>query len=118
MSTLMTDLERRGLLDSTLVVWMGEFGRTPTINPQAGRDHYPKAWSTVLGGGGIRGGQVIGQTSADGMSVVDRKVSVPDFLATICEGIGLDPRKQNMSNVARPIRLVDPEGKALREALL
>jgi hypothetical protein len=117
MSALIADLQVRGLLDSTLIVWMGEFGRTPTINPQSGRDHYPKAWSTVLAGGGIRGGQVFGKTSADGMSVIDRKVSVPDFLATVCKGIGLDPRKQNMSNVARPIRLVDPEGKVIEDVL-
>jgi len=117
MSALIADLEVRGLLDSTLIVWMGEFGRTPSINPQVGRDHYPKAWSTVLAGGGIRGGQVFGRTSADGMTVEDRKVTVPDFLATVCKGMGLDPRKQNMSNVARPIRLVDPEGNSIDELL-
>ena len=61
-STLMTDLRSRGLLDSTLIVWMGEFGRTPKINESAGRDHFPNAWSTVLAGGGIRGGQTIGNT--------------------------------------------------------
>jgi uncharacterized protein (DUF1501 family) len=115
---LLNDLAERGLLESTLVVWMGEFGRTPTINPQAGRDHYPKAWSVVLGGGGVRGGQVIGGTSADGMTVEDRKVSTPDLLATICMALGLDPKTQNISNVARPIRLVDPEGKPVTEALL
>ncbi|QDT56955.1 hypothetical protein Pan44_50180 [Caulifigura coniformis] len=117
-STLIADLAERGLLDSTCVVWMGEFGRTPAINPQAGRDHYPKAWSVVLGGGGIRGGQVIGRTSADGMSVEERPVTTPDLLATICTAMELDPRTQNISNVARPIRLVDPEGKAVGEALL
>src|SRR5262249_16714542 len=66
-ATLMDDLKARGLLDSTLIVWMGEFGRTPKINQQKGRDHYPSAWSTVLAGGGIKGGQVIGKTSPDGM---------------------------------------------------
>ena len=116
-SALMGDLAERGLLDSTLVVWMGEFGRTPTINPQTGRDHYPKAWSVVLGGGGIKGGQTVGRTSADGMTVEDRKVTTPDLLATICTAIGLDPRTQNISNVARPIRLVDPDGKAVEEVL-
>ena len=63
-STLMTDLRSRGMLDSTLIVWMGEFGRTPKINPSSGRDHYPNAWSTVLAGGGIKGGQVVGSTGA------------------------------------------------------
>ena len=69
----------------------------------------------MLGGGGIRGGQVVGRTSADGMTVEDRPVSTPDLLATICLALGLDPRKQNMSNVGRPIRLVDPTAKPIRE---
>lgn len=116
-SSLMRDLHERRLLDSTLVVWMGEFGRTPGINPQQGRDHYPKAWSVVLGGGGIRGGHVVGRTSKDGMAVEDRPVSTPDLLATICLALGLDPRKQNISNVGRPIRLVDPVAKPIREIL-
>jgi uncharacterized protein (DUF1501 family) len=114
-SALLQDLKDRGRLDSTLVVWMGEFGRTPVINPRQGRDHYPKAWSVVLGGGGIRGGQVVGRTSVDAMTVEDRPVSAPDLLATICLALGLDPRKQNMSNVGRPIRLADPNAKPLRE---
>jgi uncharacterized protein (DUF1501 family) len=116
-ATLLEDLGQRGLLDSTLVVWMGEFGRTPGINPRNGRDHYPAAWSVVLGGGGIRGGQVVGRTSPDGMAVADRPVSVPDLMATICRALGLDPRRQNMSNVNRPIRLADPNGQPLREIL-
>ena len=70
-STLLSDLKSRGLLDSTLVVCMGEFGRTPGINPRQGRDHYPHAWSTVLSGGGIRGGSIVGRTSRDGMTVED-----------------------------------------------
>jgi uncharacterized protein (DUF1501 family) len=114
---LMEDLSDRSLLDSTLVVWMGEFGRTPGINPRNGRDHYPAAWSVVLGGGGIRGGQVIGKTSADGMAVVERPVKVADLMATICLALGLDPRKQNPSNVDRPIRLADPSGQAVKEVL-
>lgn len=117
-SSLMQDLSERGLLDSTLVVWMGEFGRTPAINPREGRDHYPKAWSVVLGGGGIRGGQLIGKTDDSGLNVVERAVSTPDLLATTFTALGLDPRKQNMSNVARPIRLADPDAKPVTEALL
>jgi uncharacterized protein (DUF1501 family) len=116
-ATLLEDLDQRGLLDSTLVVWMGEFGRTPGINPRNGRDHYPAAWSVVLGGGGIRGGQVVGRTSPDGMAVVDRPVTVPDLMATICLALGLDPRRQNQSNVNRPIRLADPNGQSLGEIL-
>jgi hypothetical protein len=116
-STLMSDLRQRGLLEHTVVVWMGEFGRTPVINPRQGRDHYPAAWSVVLGGGGIRSGQVVGKTSKDGLAVEDRPVRVPDLLATICLALGIDPTKQNMSNVNRPIRVVDPSAKPLREVL-
>lgn len=116
-STLMNDLRERGLLSSTLIVWMGEFGRTPRINNNQGRDHYPNAWSTVLAGGGIRGGQVIGRTSDDGMTVEDRPVSVGDLLATVCRAVGIDPSKQNMSNVGRPIRIVDQSARAIRELL-
>jgi hypothetical protein len=116
-SALMRDLKERGLLDSTLIVWMGEFGRTPAINPRQGRDHYPKAWSVVLGGGLIRGGQVVGRTSGDGMAVEDRPVSTPDVLATICVALGLDPNKQHISNVGRPIRLVDPSAEPVLEVI-
>jgi hypothetical protein len=116
-AALMADLKQRGLLDSTLVVWMGEFGRTPTINPRQGRDHYPRAWSVALGGGGIKGGAVVGRTSKDGLAVEDRPVSVPDLLATICLALGIDPSKQNMSNVGRPIRIVDQSARPLGEIL-
>ena len=75
-SMLVKDLADRDLLDETIVLWIGEFGRTPKINDNDGRDHFPNGWSVVLGGGGIRGGQVIGATSEDGMEVVDRPVSV------------------------------------------
>src|SRR5262249_39612110 len=114
-STLMTDLKDRGLLDSTLIVWMGEFGRTPRINPQRGRDHFPNAWSTVLAGGGIKGGQAYGETTKDGMKVAKNPVNVPNFIATICKAIGVDPTKQNMSNVGRPIRIADAGSKPIKE---
>jgi Protein of unknown function (DUF1501) len=116
-ATLIADLADRGLLSSTLIVWMGEFGRTPKINQNNGRDHFPLAWSTVLMGGGIRGGQVIGKTDPDGMRVAARPVAVGDFLATICAGLGIDPTKQNVSNVGRPIRIIDPKASPIREAL-
>jgi uncharacterized protein (DUF1501 family) len=96
---------------------MGEFGRTPQINPQNGRDHFPNAWSTVLAGGGIKGGQVYGKTSPDAMTVADKPVTVPNFMATICKALGLDPTKQNMSNVGRPIRLADAGSKPIQEVL-
>jgi hypothetical protein len=116
-ATLMEDLGERGLLGDTLVVWMGEFGRTPTINPRNGRDHYPAAWSVALGGGGIKGGQAVGKTCKDGTTVEDRPVTVPDLMATICLALGLDPKKQNQSNVSRPIRLADPSAEPLKEIL-
>ncbi len=115
-STLMTDLRTRGLLDSTLIVWMGEFGRTPKINDTAGRDHFPNAWSTVLAGGGIRGGQAIGNTGVDGEEVKDRPVQVPDLLATVVKALGIDPTKQNVAD-SRPIRIVDLKANPIKELL-
>ena len=97
---------------------MGEFGRTPRINPQNGRDHYPIAWSTVLAGGGIKGGQVVGKTSPDGSTVEERPVAVIDFLATICLALGIDYLKQNDSNVGRPIRIVDKAAKPIQEIVV
>lgn len=114
-STLMTDLRERGLLDSTLVVWMGEFGRTPKINATTGRDHFPVAWSTVLGGGGFKGGQVIGDTGKAGTEVADRPVKLADFYATMCAGIGINPEHENISPEGRPIPIVDRGGKVVEE---
>src|SRR5215471_16432204 len=114
-AALMADLNDRGLLDSTLIVWMGEFGRTPKINAQQGRDHYPNAWSTVLCGGGIKGGQAYGKTSADGTTVEEKSTSVADFLATVVKAVGIDPKKQNQSNVGRPIRIAAPDAKPIKE---
>jgi hypothetical protein len=116
-STLMEDLADKGLLDSTLIVWMGEFGRTPKINGGNGRDHWAVSWSTVLAGGGIKGGQAYGKTAADGMSVAENPVKTPDFLATVGTALGLDITKQNNSNVGRPIRFVDPGAKPIKEVL-
>jgi hypothetical protein len=116
-SALMDDLKDRGLLETTTIVWMGEFGRTPKINQQKGRDHWANSWSTVIAGGGIKGGQVVGKTSPDGTEVKDRPVSVPDLLATVCTALGLDPAKQNASNVGRPIRLVEPTAVPIKEVL-
>jgi Protein of unknown function (DUF1501) len=116
-STLMTDLRTRGLLDSTLIVWMGEFGRTPKINESAGRDHFPNAWSTVLAGGGIHSGQAIGNTGADGEQIKDRPVLVPDLLATVVKALGIDPTKQNLEENGRPIRIVDLKANPIKEVL-
>lgn len=114
-STLMQELLQRGLLETTTIVWMGEFGRTPKINDNKGRDHWQQSWTTVLAGGGIRGGQVIGRTSADGMTVEDRPVAIPDLLGTVCQSLGIDPSKSNISNVGRPIRIVDPIAQPIKE---
>ncbi|QDU37511.1 hypothetical protein Mal4_18250 [Maioricimonas rarisocia] len=114
-ASLMEELDERGLLESTTILWMGEFGRTPRINGSAGRDHFPQAWTSVLAGGGINGGQAYGRTDAGGMSVVDGALSVDDVLATLCGALGVNPRKQNISEVGRPIRIVD--GKPVSELL-
>jgi hypothetical protein len=114
-STLMKDLRERGLLESTLVIWMGEFGRTPVINPNVGRDHFPDAWSVVLGGAGVKGGQVIGKTDAGGEAVADRPVGIADLYATFCAGLGIDYTRENMSPGGRPIPIVDREGTPIQE---
>jgi uncharacterized protein (DUF1501 family) len=114
-ATLMNELRERGLLETTTIVWLGEFGRTPTINPGGGRDHYPKAWTTVLAGGGIQGGQAYGKTSAGGNEVEENQVDVPDILATLCRALGVDPQTYNVSDLGRPIKIAD--GKPI-EALL
>src|SRR5262249_37071459 len=99
LSALIGDLKERGLLDSTLLLWMGEFGRTPRINRNAGRDHYPRAWSTLLAGGGIKGGKAIGKTDREGANVVERPVSVLDFMATVCQILGIDYSKQTITPI-------------------
>jgi hypothetical protein len=116
-ATLMEDLKDCGLLETTTVVWMGEFGRTPKINGQKGRDHFSNAWAAAVGGGGIKGGQAVGKTSKDGNAVEDRPVGAGELLATVCRAIGIDPDKQNMSNVGRPIRIVDKGAKPVAEVL-
>ncbi|MEZ6072168.1 MAG: DUF1501 domain-containing protein [Pirellulales bacterium] len=112
---LIRDLEDRGRLDRTLVIWMGEFGRTPKINPRGGRDHYPKAFNVALAGGGARGGQVIGQTDKAGTAVSDRPVKVPDLFRSICSSLGINADDENMSPIGRPIPIVD--GGAVVEEL-
>ena len=95
MSALVADLAQRRLLDTTTIVWMGEFGRTPRINQNAGRDHWPRSWSVVVGGGGMKDGQVIGATDKDGVDVVDRPIGVMDLIATMTKTMGI--------NVADPV---------------
>lgn len=116
MAQLVADLKQRGMLDRTLVIWMGEFGRTPRINPRAGRDHYPRAFNVVLAGGGVRGGQVIGETDAGGVDVKNRPVTVSDLFRTIYKTLGIDADHENMSRIGRPIKLVDG-GEVVHELL-
>ena len=107
-AALLEDLRERGRLASTLVVWMGEFGRSPQITSGGGRNHWARAWSSVLAGGGIRGGQVIGRTDRDGAEVVERPISVVDFLATVCKILGIDYARENHApGIKRPIPIVD-----------
>jgi hypothetical protein len=106
-ATLLTDLADRGRLDSTLVVWMGEFGRTPKIKPDGGRDHYAKGWPVVMSGAGVRGGQVIGATDADGIDVTDRAISVADLCQTFCHVMGMKPDEEYRTTDNRPVKLVE-----------
>ena len=106
-STLLTDLAQRGMLDKTLVVWMGEFGRTPKLKSDGGRNHYAKGWITALAGGGVRGGQVIGATDKDGTDVTDRPVGVQDLFVSFCKVLDIDPRDEYHTTDARPIKLVE-----------
>jgi uncharacterized protein (DUF1501 family) len=115
LSMLITDLHDRGLLDSTLVLWLGEFGRTPKINKDQGRDHYPNAWSAVLVGGGIRGGRVIGATDADGVHIQHRPVTIPELFATLYAALGIDPAKANRTPQG-PISLTE-DGTPIKELL-
>lgn len=106
-SALLEDLAQRGLLESTVVIAMGEFGRTPHINPRAGRDHWPQCWSLALGGGGIRGGHVIGASDAKGAYVEDRMITMGDIYATIYKAFGIDWEKTYMTPIGRPVKIAN-----------
>ncbi|HSJ02706.1 MAG TPA: DUF1501 domain-containing protein [Verrucomicrobium sp.] len=113
-AALLTDLQRTGLLDSTLVVLGSEFGRTPNINENSGRDHYPKVYSTVFAGGGVKGGYVHGASDKDGKEVADKQVTVQDFIATIGAAMGLPVAETVMSPSGRPFTVGD-KGKVVSE---
>ena len=106
-SSLIRELKDYGLLDYTLVVWMGEFGRTPKINSNAGRDHWPQNWCVSLAGGGLKTGKVIGATDGKGFTIEQDAVSVPDLYATLCRCLGIDETQYNSSPLGRPIRVTD-----------
>lgn len=105
MSALYEDLEARGMLEDTVIIWMGEFGRTPRINENAGRDHFARAWSCVVGGGKIQGGKVVGETSDDGMEVVSESFSSEDLMTTVCKGLDISTDKTFTSNNGRPMKI-------------
>ena len=106
LTALVADLKARGMLDRTLVVCLGEFGRTPAINANTGRDHYQRTFSIALAGAGVRGGQVLGATDEKGVDVADRPVTVQDLFRTIYQALGIDAGMENYSN-GRPIVLVE-----------
>ncbi len=114
MASLLRELEERKLLDETLIVWMGEFGRTPVINKMNGRDHHSKAFSVVLAGGGVGGGRIIGKTDASGTEVTERPVTIPDLYASIFHAFGFDPTKEYMAPGDRPVKLID-KGAVVKE---
>jgi hypothetical protein len=107
-AALLTDLVRRGLLDTTLVVWVGEFGRTPHIVAKtAGREHWPRCYSAVLAGGGVRGGAVYGASDAIGAFPKDKPVSPADLTATIYQALGVDPGRTVVDPFGRPLALTE-----------
>ena len=112
MGSLVEDLAERGLLDKTLVIWMGEFGRTPRINQDAGRDHWARSWSVVLGGCGIKGGQLVGKTNEDGTQVVERPLDTPDLMATLYKALGIPQDRQYTTPNGRPYWVVDKDANA------
>ena len=115
-AALLEDLSRTGLLSETMVILMGEFGRTPRINVGQGRDHWTKCWSACLAGGGIAGGRVVGKTNADGTDIAERPVSVADFYATIYKCFGVNPDKKYMGPGSRPTRILEG-GDVVKELL-
>jgi hypothetical protein len=117
MSTLLHDLDTRGLLDSTLVIWMGEFGRSPIISSgnHPGRDHSAKAWTTVLAGAGLKTGQTIGDTGKKGLEVEGRPTSAGDFMATVCKALKIDYTKEYMTPEGRPVAIADAGSEPIPE---
>ena len=107
LAALLADLGERGLLETTAVLVMGEFGRTPDYNAKHGRDHWPNCWSVLLGGGGIAGGRVVGASDAKGAEVADRLVTIGDVFATIYKAFGINWRKEYMHPIGRPLKIAN-----------
>src|SRR5439155_6996552 len=108
-SALLEDLRQRGLLENTLVVAMGEFGRTPQLNNRGGRDHWPGVWSVLFAGGRVRGGQVIGASDRSGAEPRDRPVSPAEIAATVYRGMGVDPGVTLPGPEDRPLPLAEAQ---------
>lgn len=117
LGTLVAELVDRGLLESTMILCNGEFGRTPRINPNAGRDHWPKAFSALVGGGGLATGQLIGKTDAKGGLVAADGVRPRDLFATLARRLGLDRNKVFYSDIGRPFRIVEKEANEVKGLL-
>jgi uncharacterized protein (DUF1501 family) len=113
-STLLVDLADRGLLENTLVAWMGEFGRTPKFKPDGGREHYAEGWLVGLSGSGVRGGQAIGATDRDGVKVTDRPLGVQDLFVSFCQVLSINPHDEYLTTDKRPIKIVEG-GQVIRE---
>jgi hypothetical protein len=116
-AAFLEDLADRGMLESTLVIVMSEFGRTPKINDRYGRDHWSKAWSVCVGGCGIKGGAVVGKTNANGTAVVEREVNGGHLFHTYFKALGLDPTKNFYPN-QRPVQIADPKASEIEEVLI
>ncbi len=117
LAALVGDLEQRSMLDETLIVVMGEFGRTPKLNTQGGRDHWPRVFSVALAGGGVQGGQVIGSSDAIGESPRDRPVTPSDLAATIYTLLGIDPKQELHTSDGRPVRIAPFEAEPIAEII-
>lgn len=107
MSALVEDLAQRGLLEDTAIIWMGEFGRTPRINGEAGRDHWARAWSVVVGGAGMKGGIAIGATNENGTEVVGEPYSSEDVMASVCKALGIRLETTFQSKSGRPMKIAN-----------
>ena len=114
MSALVEDLDQRGMLKDTAIIWMGEFGRTPRINANAGRDHFARAWSVVVGGAGMKPGIAIGKTNEDGTAVDTDPYTSQDLMASICKALGISLETTFTSNSGRPMKIAN-SGKVIRE---
>ena len=115
-STLLADLKDHGMLDETMVIWMGEFGRTPKLNTMGGRDHWPKVMSVAMAGGGLKGGIAVGKSDAKGEEPAERPVNPEDIAFTLFEALGIDPAKVYRTPQGRPIRVAQ-NGEAIKELL-